>query len=334
VSYVFLDGQRLLALFTGGALLVGSVARTDLISDEQTVPLARSAYRSAHRLVEGLPADVDIFPTHGAGSFCSAPASGDRSTTVGRERATNQVFLAPDEDAFAKTFLSGLGTFPAYFLRLRPVNQRGPVVFGDRRPQLRPLSVEGVSEEISRGAVVVDARPFEEFAAGHIAGSVSIELRPQFASWLGWVVPEDRRLVFVLSRDQDRTDLIEQCLKIGYESFAGELDGGMEAWRDAGRDEKTTMLTSVEDLAGTVVDVRQENEADGGRIPGAINVELGRIAEAHLPPGPLTLYCGHGQRGMTGASLLEQEGRSDVFVLDGGPDDWSVATGDELERSA
>jgi hydroxyacylglutathione hydrolase len=332
LSYLFLDGDRPLALFTGGALLVGSVARTDLISDEQTIPLAKAAYRSAHKLVDGLSADVGVYPTHGAGSFCSAPTSSGRTTTVGRERASNQVLLALDEDVFASSFLGGLGTFPAYFLRLRPVNQRGPAVFGDSPPQLASLQVERVQEEIASGAVIVDVRPFTEFADGHISGSVSIELRPQFASWLGWLVPEDRRLVFVMSGDQDRDDVVRQCLKIGYETLAGELEGGFEAWRAAGLPEGSTGLATVDALVGTVVDVRQEREAADGRIPGAINVELGRLAAADLPVGPLTLYCGHGQRGMTGASVLEQTGRTDVHVLDGGPDDWSAANGRELER--
>lgn len=334
LSYVLLDDSRPLALFTGGALLVGSVARTDLIGPEYTDALTRDAYRSARKLVAALPDDLAVYPTHGAGSFCSVPTSSDRTTTVGRERSSNQVFTAADEETFARSFLDGLGTYPPYFLRLRPVNQRGPKVFGVDQPELRRLSVDETRGAIEQGAVVVDARPFKEFSAGHIAGSASIELRPQFASWLGWLAPDDRPLVFVMSSDQDRDDLVRQCLKVGYEMFVGELDGGMDAWRAASIPGATVGLAAVDAPIGTLVDVRQEREVGGGRIPGAIHVELGKLAEADLPEGPITLYCGHGQRGMTGASILEQHGRSDLHVLDGGPDDWSDATGEALERNA
>ena len=332
LSFVLIDGDRPVALFTGGALLVGSVARTDLIGPGHTDALTRQAYRSARKVVDGLSDELRVYPTHGAGSFCSVPTSSDRNTTVGRERLSNAVFTATDEEAFAHSFLDGLGSYPPYFLRLRPVNQRGPRVFGDARQELRGLSVDETRNAIDEGAVVVDARPFQDFSAGHIAGSVSIELRPQFASWLGWVVPEDRPLVFVMSPGQDRDDLVGQCLKIGYERFVGELDGGMDAWRAAGLPEATVGLTAVDAPVGTLIDVRQEREAAAGVIPGALHVELGSLAIADLPEGPITLYCGHGQRGMTGASILEQRGRRDLYVLDGGPDDWSEATGVALER--
>ena len=334
LSYVVLDGGQEIGVFTGGALLVGSVARTDLISNDQTVPLTRAAYRSARRVLRDLEADVAVYPTHGAGSFCSLPTSTDRTTTIGRERSSNQVCVARDEDAFVASLLDSLGSFPPYFLRLRTVNQSGPVVFGDDEPVLSRLSVSDAQKEIRDGAIVIDARPFKEFAAGHVPGSMSNELRPQFASWLGWLVPEDRRLVFVMSSGQDRLDLVRQCLKIGYERLAGELDGGMDAWRLAGADVAATGIVSAGDLRGTVVDVRQEPEVAEGRIAGALNIELGLLESAELPEGPVTLYCGHGQRGMTGASLLERVGRTDLHVLEGGPKDWSAATGQGLESPA
>ena len=89
VSYLLLDAGRPLALFSGGALLVGGVARTDLAGPEQSEPLARAAYRSLHRRLLPLPDDLGVHPTHGAGSFCSAPGEADRSTTIGAERRLN-----------------------------------------------------------------------------------------------------------------------------------------------------------------------------------------------------------------------------------------------------
>src|SRR5829696_334065 len=86
VAYLLLDGETTLGVFTGGSLIVGAAARTDLASPEQTQPLARAQYASLQRLAT-LPDDTPVWPTHGAGSFCSAPPGAERTTTIGREKA-------------------------------------------------------------------------------------------------------------------------------------------------------------------------------------------------------------------------------------------------------
>jgi hydroxyacylglutathione hydrolase len=98
VSYLLLNAGRPLALFSGGALLVGTVGRTDLASPELTEPLARAAYQSLHQRLLPLPDELRVYPTHGAGSFCAAPAGGERTTTIGAERRHNRLLAAPDED--------------------------------------------------------------------------------------------------------------------------------------------------------------------------------------------------------------------------------------------
>src|SRR6185295_4679928 len=118
LAYLLLDGPTPVALFSGGSLLVDSVARTDLIDPDQTELLARQLWRSLHSRVLTLPDDLPVYPTHGAGSFCSAPAGGERTTTIGRERATNPLLNAPPEDEFVRRLLAGLGSYPVYFTRL------------------------------------------------------------------------------------------------------------------------------------------------------------------------------------------------------------------------
>jgi hydroxyacylglutathione hydrolase len=328
LAYLLLDGQNPLALFSGGAILPGGAARPDLIGPEQTGGLAHDLYRSVHQRLGGLPDDLDVYPTHGAGSFCSAGTGGQRTTSLGRERSDNPLFTAASEDAFVRTFLDGLGTYPPYFLRLRSVNQRGARLYGVTPPELTPLSVDELRRHQAVGATLVDVRPFADFARGHIPGALSITLRPALASWVGWIVPAERPLVFVRAPDQDQRDLVEQCLKIGYDNLVGELERGMDAWRAAGLPESLVALRQVnEDLQGAPLDVRQASEWAGGHIPGARHVELGSvvISAGAIPPGPLTIYCGHGERAMTAASLLEAQGREKLAVLDGGFDGWRDA---------
>lgn len=334
LAYLVLDGSRPIALFTGGSLLVGAVARTDLVSPDRTEELARAMYRSLRERILPLPDDLPVYPTHGAGSFCSAPAGAERTTTIGRERATNPLLAAPDEDAFVARLLGGLGTYPPYFLRLQAVNRRGPRVYGSA-PELPRLTAGAVRRWVADGAEVVDARPVAAYAAGHIPGALSIELRPAFATWLGWLVAPDRPIVAVLDADQDRADLVRQALKIGYENLAGELDGGMAAWRAAGFDERRVALVDPGLLPeAPLLDVRQAAEYRAGHIPGAISVELGALAAAaDLPRGPLVVTCGHAERAMTGASVLERAGRGGLTVVDGGTDGWAAIAGNRLETA-
>ena len=335
VSYVLVDGQRPRAAFSGGSLLVGAVARTDLIDPADTEALTRALWRSIRSELLSLPDDVVVFPTHGAGSFCSAAGGGRRWTTIGEERRTNPLLAAPDEDTFVRWVIDGLGSYPAYFLRLREVNRRGAHVFGTL-PALPMLAVADVEALRIKRVAVVDVRPVPEFAAGHLPGSLSIALRPQFASWLGWLVPDPATpLVFVTDAATDRSELVRQCLNIGYEELAGELDGGTEAWAAAGGELRSVELVDGTDLGGLlVVDVRQASEYAAGHVPGARHVELGELPSSGkaLPTGPVLVMCGHGERAATAASILESAGHTDIAIYRGGPDDWAAATGSALDR--
>lgn len=339
IAYLLTDGPAPLALFSGGSLLPGSAARTDLIAPDEAEPLARALYRSVHERLFVLPDDLPVYPTHGTGTTFCAAAPGEKnekSTTIGRERSANPLFSAADEDSFVKALLAGFGTYPPYFLRLREVNRRGPRVYGTTAPPLRGLPVAEVQRLTEEGAQLIDVRPITDFAAGHIPGALSIVLRSAFATWLGWLVPEGLPLVFVLDDDQDRADLVWQCLKVGYEKIAGELEGGLASWRDLQLPESRIGLVKPEELAttsGELVDVRQASEFAEGHIPGAIHIELGSVSNRTegMLSSPVTLMCGHGERSMTAAALMERGGHRQLSVLEGGPEDWSRASGGSLE---
>src|SRR5439155_26133883 len=119
---------------------------------------------------------------------------------------------------------------------------------------------------------------------------------------------------------QDRADVVRQARNVGYEQIVGELAGGVAAWRAASEELDTIALASVGEPRGTVVDVRQDTEYRTGHLPGAFHVELGSLRPHVLPVGPLSLMCAHGERAMTGASLVARAGRRDLAVLTGRPD--------------
>jgi glyoxylase-like metal-dependent hydrolase (beta-lactamase superfamily II)/rhodanese-related sulfurtransferase len=336
LAFLLLDGPQPLALFSGGALLVGGVARTDLIGPDDTVPLARRLHRALQDRIATLPDPLAVYPTHGSGSFCSTDGGSERTTTIGHERATNPFLSTADQGMFVRRLMDGLGTFPGYFLRLREVNRRGPRVYGAHPPRLRELTTAAVEAHLRDGGPVVDVRPIEAFAEGHIGGALSIAFRPAFASWLGSLVAAEGPLVFVADADQDRVGIVRDCLKIGYDDLAGELGGGMSAWRAAGLPERRTLLIPTSETPlGPVLDVRQAAEYVGGHVPGALHIELGSLADGAEDPATAsaTVMCGHGERAMTAASLLERTGGSPSVYL-GGPRDWSRAQGRPLATGA
>jgi len=308
----------------------GPVGRTDLLGPEPREGLTRQLFRVLLDRIMVLPDDLPVYPTHGAGSFCSVPGAADRTTTIGKERATNVLLAIDDEDTFVHAVRAGFGSFPSYFSRLPEINRRGPHVYG-QLPELEAIDLAAFRAALDAGAVLVDARPIAGFARAHIPGALSIELRPVFASWLGWLVAADADVIFVLDEEQDRHELVRQCLDIGYERLLGCLAGGIQTWIDAGLPVSSLPLATPNALHGIVIDVRQANEFAAGHVPGAINIELGAIGSASVPAGLLTVMCGHGERAMSAASVLEAKRANDLRVLVGGPEDWAKVTGHSLE---
>ena len=334
LSFLLLDGPTPVGVFTGGSLIVGAAARTDLLGADRTLELAHAQYSSLHRLA-ALPNATAVWPTHGAGSFCSAPPGAERTSTIGAEKASNPLLAAPDPDTFAQLLSSSLGSYPAYFAWLPEANRQGPPVLSSE-PALPGLTADQVQARQREGAIVVDVRPITDVAAGHIPLAVSIALRSAFATWLGWVIDAATPIVIVRNPDQPPADILWPALTIGYTNIVGELSGGMPAWTAAGHPTATTALAAPGAVDGPVLDIRQHSEYAAGHLPHAQHIELGSLTtRAHdVEADPVTVMCGHGERAMTAATLLQRQGHRDVSVLDGAAADWAQATGRSLEHGA
>jgi hydroxyacylglutathione hydrolase len=328
-------------LFSGGSLLVGAVSRTDLLGHEHATGLAHQLYHTLHEKILPLGDDVIVHPTHGAGSFCTAAAAAESTSTIGRERRGNPFLALSGPEVFTQRLLASMPSYPTYFDSMRAVNRRGPLVLGEL-PRLAPLTPHDVQARHRHGEALVDTRSIYEYARGHIPGVYHVELRPAFASWVGWVVPFGTPLILISETTEVHEHAVRQLIRIGYDNLPGYLDGGMDAWKTAGLPlERVPVLTmrevrqrveSGEPLV--VVDVRQAHEWAAGRMPQAELVEAGALpsAEAHLPHDRLLpIHCGHGQRAATGLSVLEHRGYTNLALIAEGIDAWRAAGG-EVER--
>ena len=191
LSYLLLDGSQELGVFTGGSLIVGSAARTDLLGAGRAGELARAQYRSLRQLA-ALPDATPVWPTHGAGSFCSAPPGAARVTTIGTENAGNALLNASGEDAFTRHLLASLGSYPAYFGHLAEVNRRSPApLAGD--PGLGLLTPAALGFLMDAGGWLIDVRPIAAFAAGTFpARCPSRSAGSSPPGWAGWYRTERR----------------------------------------------------------------------------------------------------------------------------------------------
>ncbi len=323
------------AIFTGGALIVGGAARTDLLGHDLTVPLARRLYHTIHDKLLHLQDDVAVYPTHGAGSFCAAPAVTERSTTIGRERQWNPLALALSEEEFIVRATADLPSYPSYFEHMRRMNQAGPPVLGDI-PVLAPLSPEAVCRQIEQGIAVVDARTPREFAAGHIPGSYGIPLGAPLVTWAGWVVPFGAPLILITNDSDEREEAVRQLIRIGYDDLRGYLVGGLAAWAAAGLPVSQVPVMPAAELAHQlergrapfVLDVRSDAEWRAGHLPRALHIEAERLPTEVLPltsDSPVIVHCGHADRSTVSVSVLERRGYRNLMLLDGGFSDWQAA---------
>jgi hydroxyacylglutathione hydrolase len=346
VSYLARDTARLAeppVLFSGGSLLVGAVSRTDLLGHEHAAGLAHQLYRTLHQRILPLGDEVVVYPTHGAGSFCTAAASAESTTTIGRERRTNPYLVQPGPEAFVERLLTSMPSYPTYFDEMRAINRRGPRVLG-RVPRLAPLAPHDVQARQQRGQAVVDMRSIHDYVRGHIPDAFHVELRPAFGSWVGWVVPFGTPVILVSETSLVHEYAVRQLIRIGYDDLPGYLDGGMDAWAGAGLPVEHTFRFTMGELREglergeplVVLDVRQAHEWRTGHLPAAVHLEAGDLphAELDLPPDQLVAtHCGHGERAATALSLLERRGYRKLALVTGGVDDWQHAGG-AVERGA
>jgi rhodanese-related sulfurtransferase/glyoxylase-like metal-dependent hydrolase (beta-lactamase superfamily II) len=328
VSYVFRNEELAPVLFSGGSLIAGGAARTDLIDPSMTETLTRAQYRTLTQAFAELPDETRLLPTHGGGSFCSVGSTGKSATTLGQERRGNRLLEFSSEDEFATWFPTTFPAAPAYFFRMRALNRSGPRLRSgiSGPPPLGPTEFEGAIKQ----ALVVDVRSVSDYAAGHVPGSLSNPLRSSFPVWLGWLVPPQVPLAFV-TEDVRIGKVVEEALLVGYEIFAGWLAGGMSAWE---HDRKPIARSKVVDpseatrslLRGAIaLDVREPSEVAAGGIPGARHIPLGELAERadELPKtAPILAYCGQGERASSAISVLERAGFRDLSILPGGFGAW------------
>jgi hydroxyacylglutathione hydrolase len=320
LSWALRDGERPVAVFSGGSLLYGATGRPDLLGAEHTHELAHHQHASVHRLADSLPDSAAVYPTHGFGSFCSATQAAADSSTIGEERRTNPV-MQQDVDSWVADLLDALGEWPAYYVHMAPANLRGPAA-PDLSPPA-PADREELRRRLTAGEWVIDLRDRIAFAAGHAPGTVNIGIDGAFSTYVGWLVDHDAPITLLGSSAEQVSEAQRELVRIGIDRPAAAASGAPTEWTDlplgsfprAGFGE----LAEVRHHRPVVVlDVRRVDEAAEVRIEGSVRVPLHELTDrlSDVPAGEVWVHCASGYRASIAASILAAAGRQVVAVDD------------------
>ena len=322
-------------VLTGDALFIGDVGRPDLLASVGVTAeeLGRMLYDSVQHKLMGLPGEVRVFPAHGAGSACGKNLSTERQSTIGNQRAFNYACQPMSEEQFLAVVTEGQPVAPGYFLYNATLNKRDRDL-RDSDATVPALTDAEVEEAIASGAALHDARDVQEFAAGHLRGSVNVPADGRMAETVGMVFSPDQRVV-VIAPEGAEQEVATRFARIGFDSVIGYLPDP-EAYFLAHQDdvERASRLSApaADDAAARpdvqVVDIRNAGEVVAGMIAGARHIPLAELATraSELDADrPVLLYCAGGWRSSVGASLLRSKGCSDVSDILGGYGAWELA---------
>lgn len=314
-SYVVLVEGRERAVFSGGSLLVGSAGRSDLVGVDRADTLARLQHGSVRRLAE-LPDDTSLYPTHGAGSFCTVSRAGSHTSTIGDERRSNPSLAHEDEEAFVRSHLNNAEPYPIYYSRMAPINLAGPGPVPDlATPQVDP-------SDLDPSTTIVDTRSADAFAEGALPGSINIPMADSFGTWFGWLIPPHEQAVLVAESHKDVEEARLQLARIGIDSVVGAVIGPGPA---------ATVRSGIADVSevpddAQLLDVRSPGER-ADRHDGSLHRYLPDLVHGpgtDLDPSqPVWVACASGFRATMGASLLRRQGFDPITVVGGGMDDLS-----------
>jgi len=320
-------------LLTGDTLFIGDVGRPDLAGGKGYTPqmMAEMMYDSLHGKLLELPDEVEVYPAHGAGSMCGRNMSKETSSTIGEQRKFNYALRPMSKEEFVTMMTADLPEAPSYFPKDAEINRSGARELSELQPP-QPLTPQQVME--LRDNVLLDVRSAADFGAGHVPGSMNIGLGGQFAMWAGSLIPLNASIVVIADTGAQVDESVVRLARVGIENVKGYLEGGVTSWRDAGLPVNTLPQISVAELNERlanddmqIVDVRRPAEYVSGHVPRAQNAPLASLDKSL---GPLQLekdkvtavICAGGYRSSAAASLLQQQGFSNLLNVTGGTSAW------------
>jgi glyoxylase-like metal-dependent hydrolase (beta-lactamase superfamily II)/rhodanese-related sulfurtransferase len=318
-------------VLTGDSLFIGDVARPDLAVPG--VEGARALYESLFNRLLCLDDGVEIYPAHVAGSLCGRAMNAKTSSTIGFERRHNPALTPASCTVFVQALNEHLPRRPP---NMQAIVERNRGDYTHRAPVLTPcaLNPAALRQEMEAGALAIDIRAPEAFAAGHIPGALHVFMHGSaFATRVGFVAPPTASLLLIVEREAELAEALLQLAVVGYDRVNGFLAEGMDAWQQAGFPIETLEQLSVAQLkqrrpAPYILDVRDPDEWEAGHIEGAMHLPFDVVEQRSNEldaTWPLAVICGSGQRSTIAAALLLRHGFAHLYNVVGGMQAWEEA---------
>ncbi len=334
-TYLLLDGEgKEYAIFTGDTLFLGDVGRPDLaqkMGSLTMVDLAGMAYDSLRNKIMPLPDDVLVYPAHGAGSACGKNMMKQTVDTLGNQKAMNYALRADmTKDEFIAEVTDGLSAPPAYFPLNVKLNKHGYENFDDIKSRgTAALKPDPFFELASNPDVLVlDVRKPGAFAEAHIPGSIFIGLDGSFAPWVGELIVDVQQKILLVVPEGKREEAVTRLSRVGFDHTLGCLEGGIEAWIEAGKEVDKVKRISAESFSenhyadsSLIYDVRRPSEYEGTHLPPAENIPLSDInsrMDDYNRDNTFYIHCAGGYRSMIASSILKARGIHNMIDIEGG----------------
>ncbi|MCI4651017.1 MBL fold metallo-hydrolase [Phaeodactylibacter sp.] len=320
------------AIFTGDTLFLGDVGRPDLAvkTDLSREDLAGHLFDSLRNKIMPLSDEVIVYPGHGAGSACGKKMSSETWGYLGDQKKTNYALQPMTREEFVKEVTDGLVAPPQYFPKNAVMNKMGYDSIDDILAKgLNPLSVRAFKAAwAEEEALVIDTRHQDDFANGFIPGSIFIGIDDNFAMWVGALITDLQIPILIVADEGRQKEVVTRLARVGYDNPIGYLEGGFEAWAEAGEEVDTVEEVTATDLADrfeqegmNVLDVRKASEYNAQHVIGAQNFPLdfinSNMSEVSRDKRYF-LHCAGGYRSMITASILKSRGYNDVVNIKGG----------------
>ncbi len=320
------------AIFSGDTLFIGDVGRPDLLASIGVTAreLAEMLYDSLQNKIMPLPDKTLVYPAHGAGSMCGKALSDQAFSTLGEQKLHNYALQPMSKEQFINMIEADQPDAPAYFGYDALLNRQERASLDELTEQsMKALDLDTVLTVQQSGTQVVDVRSANQFAGAHLNGSINIGINGRFATWAGTVLNNDVSIIIIAEADRNE-EAITRLGRIGFHNVKGYLKGGMESLKnrpDLISQTQRISATTIGSLQGktTIIDIRTKNEWEAGHIEKSINIPLNHLNEnikELIESDNLIVYCQGGYRSIIAASLLEREGRFNVFDLAGGFQAW------------
>jgi hydroxyacylglutathione hydrolase len=323
-------------IITGDTLFIGDVGRPDLaqhvISDLTEEKLANHLFDSLREKIMPLSDDLIVYPNHGAGSACGKKMSKETTDTLGNQKKTNYALRADmTREEFVKELLTGLTAPPAYFPKNVIMNIKGydsiDEVLDRGLQALTPEGFEAAANETR--ALLLDTRDADVFAKGFVPNSINIGLEGNFAMWIGEMIPDIKQQILLITDPGQEEEAVTRLARVGYDHAIGFLEGGFDAWKNAGKEVDTINRVTAEEYEKMTnenqglktFDVRKKSEFDSEHLLKAENTPLNQINNylAEFPKNEtFVLHCAGGYRSMIAASILKARGFENFVDVIGG----------------